>query len=262
MKRTDEVFFLDHYLDIQLILAQHAIDKTYIYYGDGGAVLAVSEIGKDTVDLAIEEAIELSLMELCHKENILYKIHLTHASIVHDQNRSNASTLVEFIFFEACKHGRLDVLRTVLPSIADITIPYNRPSKCIYGATCLMLAAVAGRLQIVNYLLSNYQQLLHMQSPEGFTALHFGSAFCRPEIVNILLEAGANPEGKNKQGLIASEIIGYFAAKHSLKYTNEINFLFNNLHVRNRSFQRLSTYISHDICVLPRVVEIMKFSRT
>jgi ankyrin repeat protein len=53
-------------------------------------------------------------------------------------------------------------------------------------------AAATGNLARAKELLNDDPSLVRAWSPDGATALHFACFFCRPEIVNLLIRAGAD----------------------------------------------------------------------
>ena len=68
------------------------------------------------------------------------------------------------------------------------------------GSTPLMLAAIFGQLDTAQ-LLIHANAHLDSQNHSGDSALHLASFFCRPEMVELLLNSGADPNNVNNHDL-------------------------------------------------------------
>ncbi len=68
------------------------------------------------------------------------------------------------------------------------------------GSTPLMLAAIYGHRGIGTRLIAAGADL-ELQNKPGDTALYQACFFCQPEMVELLLKAGASPDRRNKHGL-------------------------------------------------------------
>ncbi|MCA1735943.1 MAG: ankyrin repeat domain-containing protein [Actinobacteria bacterium] len=62
-------------------------------------------------------------------------------------------------------------------------------------------AATTGRTNRVQELIRNDPQLLSAFSPDGFTALHLAAFFGHPELVGVLIEAGADVSARTRNAL-------------------------------------------------------------
>lgn len=81
----------------------------------------------------------------------------------------------------------------------------------IGGSSPLIVAALFNRTEIVQRLLDAGAQI-NLQNNDGSTALHSAAFFCRPAVVKILLEKNADKTIKNKYGQTAYETVaGSFA---------------------------------------------------
>ncbi|CAE7250240.1 ANKEF1, partial [Symbiodinium necroappetens] len=62
----------------------------------------------------------------------------------------------------------------------------------MWGIWPLALACEAGMAEIVRLLVSAGAQTNHASSIDGSTALNRGATLCRPEVVEILIQGGAD----------------------------------------------------------------------
>jgi len=105
----------------------------------------------------------------------------------------------------ASEFGRIDVVRLLLDHNADVDARDND------GDTPLLCAAVCGQLKVVQILLDRNVEI-NARSNDGSTPLHIASEgplgqFERhPDIVQLLLDHGANAQLRNLNGKTASEV--------------------------------------------------------
>jgi ankyrin repeat protein len=93
----------------------------------------------------------------------------------------------------AALHGLTELCQLLIAKDADV----NKP-----GWAPLHYAATHGHLDILNLLLDHHAYI-DAQSPNGTTPLMMAAQYGTASAVKLLLEAGADPELKNSQGLSA-----------------------------------------------------------
>jgi len=107
-------------------------------------------------------------------------------------NATNAKAYTPFIL--AAYYGQSQALETLLNLKA---IPCAVDSK---GSNAFMGVAFKGHLQVAKWLLENTACNVNHQNYAGQTALMMASLFGREDIIRLLLEQGANPDLKDRQG--------------------------------------------------------------
>jgi ankyrin repeat protein len=104
--------------------------------------------------------------------------------------RERADQVVEVLL----KHPQLDV---------------NAPNRV--GETALMLAALQGRMDLVQRLLSRGAAV----AQDGWTPLHYAASGPDPQIVALLLERGAAIEARSPNGTTALMMAAGYGSEHS-----------------------------------------------
>lgn len=115
----------------------------------------------------------------------------------------------------ALQHGKFREARRVLDGAPDLASIAN--SRCEYGYTPIIWAALMGSLDIVELLLESLADL-EACSDGGVTALVGAAEKGHEEIVGLLLENGANPNYQSSSGmgttaLIAASANGYLEVR-------------------------------------------------
>lgn len=91
-----------------------------------------------------------------------------------------------------------EVKRLIEQEKADVNAPAAEPELAL--SRPLHLATVAGQLEIVNYLVEKGADP-NTTDIKGNTPLHLATNINKITIANRLLEAGADPNTKNNEGL-------------------------------------------------------------
>ncbi len=94
----------------------------------------------------------------------------------------------------AALHGEPDIVRLLVQRGAEV----NRA-----GWTPLHYAATNGHAAIVGYLLE-HNAYIDAQSPNRTTPLMMAARHLRPDVIRLLVEAGADPTARNEAGLDAA----------------------------------------------------------
>ena len=87
----------------------------------------------------------------------------------------------------ACEGGHTAIVSLLLDRGFDI----NRSAP--RGWAPLLIAARFGRVAVLEHLLSRKEIKIYRQADFGWTALHFASFGNRPQVIELLLQAGADP---------------------------------------------------------------------
>ena len=105
--------------------------------------------------------------------------------------------------FQASEFGNLRVLKVLVKAGAEVCVADNE------GDTCLTLAAYFGHTETVRYLVGLPEVDVNHSEEDNFTALHFAAQENHPEVVKVLIDAGADIEvkGVNEESpvLLASQ---------------------------------------------------------
>ena len=97
----------------------------------------------------------------------------------------------------AAKSGHLEIVQSILDNGADVNSTMS-PSGS--GRTALMEAVRNNRGQVVDVLIAGGADVDLPESDSGFTALHYAAAFKSTDIVNTLIENGADPNLQANDG--------------------------------------------------------------
>ena len=90
--------------------------------------------------------------------------------------------------------GHLDIAIMLVKAGADVCVTDNK------GRTCLTLASYYGHTETVHYLVGLKEVDVNHSGDEGFTALHWAGQKNHPEVVQVLIDAGADFEAKEEEG--------------------------------------------------------------
>ena len=103
----------------------------------------------------------------------------------------------------ASASGALDVVKLLMKSGAGVRVTGNEGNKCL---TC---ASYHGHTETVRYLVGLKDVDVNHQIDDGHTALHCAAQEKHADVVKVLIDAGADIEGKNDEGrsplLVASD---------------------------------------------------------
>ena len=102
---------------------------------------------------------------------------------------------------KASTSGALDVVKMLVKAGADVRVTDNDgDTRDDEGETCLTLAAANGHTETVRYLVSLEDVDVNHSGEDGFTALHWAGQQNSPEVVQVLIDAGADIETKDEKG--------------------------------------------------------------
>ena len=90
--------------------------------------------------------------------------------------------------------GKPAVVKMLVEAGAGVRVTDNQ------GLTCLALASCFGRTETVRYLAGLKEVDVNYLGDEGFTALHWAGQKNHPEVVQVLIDAGADIEVKDEEG--------------------------------------------------------------
>ena len=90
--------------------------------------------------------------------------------------------------------GNLTVVKMLVKAGAGVCVTDNE------GDTCLILAACCGHTETVSYLVGLKDVAMNHSGDDGFTALHWAGQENYPEVVQVLIDAGADIEVKDGVG--------------------------------------------------------------
>ncbi|KAJ0280748.1 hypothetical protein COL940_006068 [Colletotrichum noveboracense] len=101
-------------------------------------------------------------------------------------------------FYDACAAGNLEGLKTLLTERPYLNISALHEYTWAEWKTPLQIAVSAGHLDIVGFLLALRFDLETRcsQQMESYTALHYAALRSSPEMVRLLLDAGADAHAK------------------------------------------------------------------
>ena len=94
----------------------------------------------------------------------------------------------------ACCSGALVIVKMLVKAGADVSATDNERD------TCLTLAAYFGHTETVRYLVSFPELDVNHKDTDGHTALRLAADQNHPDVLKVLIDAGADIETKNKEG--------------------------------------------------------------
>ncbi len=145
---------------------------------------------------SVAEAKEIDIFEAA-RENNISEIK-TYTQRGKDINKVNSKKHTAFIL--AAYYGHTQALDALLQAGADTcAVDYK-------GNNAFMGVAFKGHEQVAKWLLENTDCNVNHQNYAGQTAIMMASLFGRDNIIEILLEHGANPKIIDKQGNTASKL--------------------------------------------------------
>jgi hypothetical protein len=97
-------------------------------------------------------------------------------------------------FCKAARNGEIDAVEKLLAEGADIN------GHDLYGTTPLMCASIEGKIEMVNFLLSRQADVNGTNPRFKDTALMYAAGYHHPEIVKILIQAGADVNARDSDG--------------------------------------------------------------
>jgi cytohesin len=104
---------------------------------------------------------------------------------------ASGSTLLH----DAALKGYVEIARALLEKGADVNAAGGS------GSTPLHDAALGGHAEMVKLLVSNKAQLEVRDTESGATALHRAASWGRTAVLQVLIDAGANPGASDKKGI-------------------------------------------------------------
>ena len=96
----------------------------------------------------------------------------------------------------ASKAGALDTMKMLLKAGADVNVTYTQDNV---GHTCLTLAAFHRHIETVRYLVGLPEVDVN-QAGDDWTALHWAGQEDFPDVVEVLIDAGADVEANDENG--------------------------------------------------------------
>ena len=126
------------------------------------------------------------------KETDIVQVLIDAGADVDTQNNERRSSL-----HSACTSGALDIVKMLVEAGAGVRATDND------GYTCLMLATWQGHTDIVRYLVGLRGVELNYQSEaaaSNHTALHLAAFYKRTDVVQVLIDAGADIDTQNNLG--------------------------------------------------------------
>ena len=90
--------------------------------------------------------------------------------------------------------GKLGTVKMLVRAGAGVRVAGNT------GATCLMLAAYFGHTETVRYLVGLPDVEVNHEENKGFTALHFAVQEGHDDVVEVLIDAGADIDARTSEG--------------------------------------------------------------
>ena len=146
----------------------------------------------------------LTLAACCgHTETVRYLVGLKVVDVNHTD--SYGRTALHW----AIQEGYRDVMQVLIDAGAGVCVTDNE------SYTCLTLASVYGHTEIVRYLVGLKEMDVHHADNNGCTALHWAVQEGPPDVVQVLIDAGADMEAKDNRGrsaLLRASIAGKIAA--------------------------------------------------
>ena len=157
-----------------------------------------------------------------HTDTVRYLAGLPEVDLNHQENRNNTA------LHYAVERKHADVVEVLIGAGADIETKNDEGHSPLHVAsisgelkamkmlveagadvratdadrdTCLILAACGGYTDTVRYLAGLTEVDLNHQQSNIFTALHFAVHFKHADVVQVLIDAGADIETKNARGL-------------------------------------------------------------
>ena len=103
------------------------------------------------------------------------------------------------LFLASCL-GELTTVTKLVKAGADVRATDSERDTCLILAANTPSAAHSGHTDTVRYLAGLPEVDLNQQSGDGHTALHFAVERENPDVVQVLIDAGANIEIKNNEG--------------------------------------------------------------
>ena len=94
----------------------------------------------------------------------------------------------------ACASGALEVVKMLVEAGAGVRVPDDE------GVICLQDAADSGHIEIVRYLVGLPEVDVNHRDSDDYTALHCASGEGDANVVQVLIDAGADIEAKDSQG--------------------------------------------------------------
>ena len=94
----------------------------------------------------------------------------------------------------ACQHGSLESVKMLVSAGAGVRVTNDE------GKTCLHTVAEAGRTEIVRYLVSLPHVDVNQDTVESDTALHLAVLHVKPDVVQVLIDAGADINIQDSEG--------------------------------------------------------------
>ena len=151
-------------------------------------------VGLPEVDVNHKDAEDCTALLLAADQNHpdVAKVLIDAGADIEEKDEDGCSPL-----FMASKAGALDIVKMLLQAGADVNVTYHTQDNV--GYTCLTLAASHGQTETVRYLVGLPEVDVN-QRGDDFTALHWACQEDFPDVVKVLIDAGADIEVKDDNG--------------------------------------------------------------
>ncbi|KAL3853732.1 hypothetical protein ACJMK2_017249, partial [Sinanodonta woodiana] len=192
---TNHVLMIKYLLESCTDLLKHTtkIGRTPLHYaasqGDVSLIEALMQAGSDINARDNEGSNVLHLAALNKNVSTVDYLLKTYPHLAQDIMNDEHDVL-----HLCARGGSISVMELLLQEGLDI----KARSRC--GNTVLHVAALSKQLEMVNYLIKKYPQLIHMTENQGFTALHGAAQAGDVQVMQSLINAGSDILARSTDG--------------------------------------------------------------